>query len=1605
MSHAPTCFLDDLAEAGDPPAPRSVPLPADLAARLDKVSRGQDAARRLLLTAATAALLHRHTGADEVTVGHDGQPLTVPVGPGTPFRALLLALRDQLRAGGAASTVDVAVGPAGTPARVLVSAEGDVLTVRCDGRFTAATAERLLRHLVLLLDQVTAEPDRALGDVDLWSAADGRVVAAANATVVPFDTADTLVRRFARQVAATPDAPALIDADGAALTYAELAGRAERVAQGVRAHGIGADDVVGVLAGRSVETVVAIFGVLAAGAAYLPLDPAYPQARRDALVADARARLVLDPAVPVPAPPATAGPADGGPADGALADGGPGAGPADGGPAGVADGGPGAGDLAYVIYTSGSTGTPKGVEVEHRAVVNRLGWMQRAYPIGPGDVILHKTSTSFDVSVWELFWWAGTGAALALLEPGGEKDPAAIVAAVQRHGVTTMHVVPSMLTMLLAHLERSGDAARLAGLRRVFASGEALGRGHVRRLTTLLPGTELVNLYGPTETTVDVTVQPCPAPTPPARVPIGRPIDNLRLHVLDAAGRPAPVGVPGELVIAGVGLARGYRHRPELTAERFGPAAGEDRAYRTGDLARWLPDGTLDYLGRLDQQVKVRGFRVEPGEIEERLRSHPAVRDAAVVAVDDGWQTTLRGFVVLDGAAGAPELKAYLRGTLPEHLVPAQLVPLAELPVTASGKLDRAALTRPGGVRPVPAYVPPRTEAERTLAGIWQDVLGVPRVGVRDNFFALGGNSIHFVAVLARARAAGLDFTFQQLFGHQSVAALAEVLGTEGTATKGYPAFSLLSEEDRALLPADAVDAYPLSMLQAGLVFQTEITGGLGQYHDVIGYQVDARYDAAAFERAVRELVRRHPMLRTTYHLTGFSEFVQVVHADVPPPLTVVDLRGLDPAAQQAYDEQWVLGEKARPFDWERGGLVGLHVQVLSDERFRYTISQHNSALDGWSISLLHTQLFQLYLDRAPEAPVDDHLRTFVGLERDAVASPASRDFWREVCAGAAGTEVPPKPGARATDDFAVVLRDVPLPAGTTERVTALADRLSVPVKDVLLAAHVRVLGELSGDAEVCTGYEHSGRPELPGAEAALGLFLNTVPFRVPLGGGSWADLVGRVYRAELDLLPHRRYPMAQMKQDLGTRRELFTTTFNYTHFYLLKELRALPGFDLVEMRVDSETEFVLRTEFDRDVLDGELRLALHFHTHLFSTEQVDAVGRCFVRALELMTARPDAPHEAVPLLDAPELFAAATPAPGGPAPAPGGTAAGPGGDGTAAVRAAIAAVWARVLDLPAASIGPDDGFFDLGGNSLSALRVVLELDGLVTLADLTRHPRLGELAERAGRAADGPDQLVQLLSSSALGTRCALVCVPYPGGHPINFRPLADAVEERTADLAVYAVEQPGHDPDRPGEFADVAGTARRVVAELSELDTPVLLWGHCGGASVAVEVARQLEERARSEQRGAPLLGVLIGSKLLPTRSDMRESIEMIESWTDDDVLRYLVEETGYAELAGMDLRRTGHVGQVFRHDVLGGYHYFRAATESPQWRIEAPFWSVVAADDPALADQAGEHDRWRLLAADLRTHVLGSGGHYFVRANPEETAELVQAAWQAATETAEV
>ncbi|WP_230200552.1 non-ribosomal peptide synthetase, partial [Serratia marcescens] len=652
-----------------------------------------------------------------------------------------------------------------------------------------------------------------------------------NRTERDYPLDQTLAALFEQQVRRTPHATALVSGTES-LSYAQLNARANRLAHALIARGVGPDSRVAVCAERGLNMVTALFGILKAGGAYVPLDPAYPGERlqyilQDAdpvlLLADAAGRAALgEPATPQLALEAAL-------PDTLSAE----------NPERRAQ----ASHLAYVIYTSGSTGKPKGAMNEHRGVVNRLVWMQEAYGLTAADTVLQKTPFGFDVSVWEFFWPLMVGARLVMAKPEGHKDPDYLSRAIEQYGVTTLHFVPSMLQSFLA----DGQAATRCGqVVRVMCSGEALPAALVAEFYRRLPQAELHNLYGPTEAAVDVTAWHCSREAERVSVPIGRPIANTRIYLLDERGQPVPLGAVGELYIGGVQVARGYLNRPELTAERFlsDPFAPGGRMYRTGDVARYLANGDIEYLGRNDQQVKIRGFRIECGEIEAALATHPAVREAVVDARAVGDDKRLVAWVVPaadvaeETLAGA--LRQHVSAALPDYMVPSAWVVVAALPLSPNGKLDRRALPEPQGAQSQAAYEAPQGEHETLLAAIWRDLLNVEQVGRHDNFFELGGHSLLAVKLMAQLRRAGWGANVQTLFSTPTLSALAQAMSAQGEidipenrilpggasiTPEMLPLATLSQPEIDAVVAqvpggvANVQDIYALSPLQEGILF------------------------------------------------------------------------------------------------------------------------------------------------------------------------------------------------------------------------------------------------------------------------------------------------------------------------------------------------------------------------------------------------------------------------------------------------------------------------------------------------------------------------------------------------------------------------------------------------------------------------------------------------------------------------------------------------------------------------------------------------------------------------------------------------------------------
>jgi len=661
------------------------------------------------------------------------------------------------------------------------------------------TIRRVLGNFQTLLEGIIANPGERIGSLPMLEERERRrMVVEWNGTGKEYPRDKCLHELFELQVERTPDAVAVMY-ENQFLTYRELDARANKLARHLQRLEVGADSLVGLCAERSLEMVVGLLGILKAGGAYVPLDPEYPAQRLTFMVKDAGAKVVLTQGHLVEALPASGVPVIRLDADWAAIE---------GEDSGRVKSAVTPADLAYMIYTSGSTGQPKGVMNTHQGIVNRLLWMLDTYEMTPADRLVQKTPFSFDVSVWEFFWPLLTGARLVMARPGGHRDAAYLARLVAEEKITKMHFVPSMLQVFL---EQEDLSTACGSLTRVFCSGEALTLELTRRFHSTLDA-ELSNLYGPTEASVEVTRWDCERGSLLHMVPIGRPIANTQIYILDGQFQPVPVAVAGELHIGGIGVARGYHNRPELTAEKFiaDPFSADPNArlYRTGDSARYLSDGSIEYLGRLDHQVKIRGLRVELGEIEELLNQHPGVQTSVVVAREDipGDQRLVAYVVSRNGAVRPPELREFLRVKLPAYMMPVTFVAVDALPLTTSGKVDRMALPRPDyeAAADTSKFVAPCTATEIAVAGICCEVLGLKQIGVQDNFFDMGGHSMLAVQFISKVnKALSLKLRISVLFQNPMIAGLAGVIDQ-------------MQPEQRELQPAGRNDwAVPLITFQA----------------------------------------------------------------------------------------------------------------------------------------------------------------------------------------------------------------------------------------------------------------------------------------------------------------------------------------------------------------------------------------------------------------------------------------------------------------------------------------------------------------------------------------------------------------------------------------------------------------------------------------------------------------------------------------------------------------------------------------------------------------------------------------------------------------------
>ncbi|AIV65483.1 non-ribosomal peptide synthetase [Burkholderia pseudomallei] len=1039
--------------------------------------------------------------------------------------------------------------------------------------FSHAEVDNIGTRIGGLLDAlIEHHDDMPVGMLPLLDEAERKqVVYAWNATERDYPIEQCIHQLFEAQVDRKPEAIALTF-DGRRLSYAELNARANRLAHYLQARGVGPDRLVALCAERGIEMVVGLLAILKAGGAYVPLDPSHPPERLRRMLDDTNPVAVLvddigadalasfeshvaarSPRVHLsrdiaqwracsPANPST-------PRERAAR------------------------RLAYVIYTSGSSGEPKGVMNEHRGVVNRLWWMQQTYALDERDAVLQKTPFSFDVSVWEFFWPLMSGARLVIAKPEGHKDPAYLSELIDRERVTTLHFVPSMLQ---AFLEDEGAARGCGSVKRVMCSGEALPPSLVKRFYRCLPDARLHNLYGPTEAAVDVTAWACDAEEGGASVPIGRPIANTRIYVLDEYGQPVPRGVAGELYIGGVQVARGYLNRPELTRERFvdDPFVAGGRLYKTGDLARWRTDGSLEYLGRNDFQVKIRGFRIELGEIEAQLAKVAGVRETVVLARDSGSPAGEKRLVAYyTGNADVAALREQATRHLPAYMVPSAYVRLDAWPLTPNGKLDRRALPAPADDAYARAeYEAPQGAKEEALAAIWKDLLPVERISRHDNFFELGGHSLLVIGLSEKLRAAGLHADVRVVYRASTLADLAAHLGTDNQDIR-IP-LNLIADGDEHITPAqltlvalsqESIDAlmtkveggaanvqdiYPLAPLQEGILFHHLMSGESDPYvlSGVLAFR--SREVMERFVSALQQVIDRHDILRTGFFWEGLEQPVQVVQRRATLPVSVVELDAREGDIVRQLEARF--DSRGYRMDVSRAPLMHVHAACDGEhERWVARVLFHHLSIDHTTLERVIEEARAIGQGRVEDLPQPEPFRNFVAQARLGVSEADHEAYFR---AKLGDIDEPTAPFGLLSvqgDGREIAEAARTLKPELSGALRGHARRLGVSAASMMHVAWGLVLSRTTGRQDVVFGTVLFGRMQ-GGAQSArsLGLFINTLPVRMRVAQTGVEASVKGTHAQLAELMRHEHAPLvlAQRCSGVSAQTPLFTSLLNYRY-------------------------------------------------------------------------------------------------------------------------------------------------------------------------------------------------------------------------------------------------------------------------------------------------------------------------------------------------------------------------------------------------------------------------------------------------------------------------
>lgn len=1070
--------------------------------------------------------------------------------------------------------------------------------------FNIKEIEFIHQHIISLLWHALDNPQKSISKLEMISEREKhRILHEFNNTYADFPMDKTIHQMFEEQAEKTPDNIALILNDSK-MTYAELNEKSNKLARTLRDRGVGSNKIVGIMAYRSFELIIGIMGILKAGGAYMPIDPHYPRERQRYLLENCGAEMLLTQQEFFKS------------ADicGEIID-------LDNDINYTGDGCNlppvnSSGDLAYIIYTSGSTGEPKGVMIKHVGVVNSFCWGVKKFALTQESIILQKTAPTFDPSVWEIFWWLMLGSKLCLIESGDEKDPEAIIAAIEKYKVTAMHFVPSMLGVFMNYVETRSAIDRLKSLQQVLSCGEAIHPKtveHFNRLFGATNGTALYNMYGPTEATVEIACFDCSSELTHDSVPIGKRIDNFKVYILDKNKNLLPIGIPGELFISGVGVSRGYLNNPDLTAERFvdNPYVHGEKMYRTGDRARWYPKGDIEFLGRMDYQVKIRGFRIELGEIEARLTSHPMIQEAAVKTFsDDAGMPFLAAYVVADSGVGADDIRGYLTQALPDYMVPASYTFLEKMPLNSNGKTDRNALERPDDVGSASEeYIPPANETETALTEIWSKVLGIKHIGVLDNYAALGGDSLNAIKIITQIhKTFGIEISPKEVFTLQTIRKLAVHITSADGRKNGYLQIPKVIESS----------CYPVSSAQKRQYILNKINGGIS-YNLPGGMVLEGRIDADRIKSVFQRIVSRHESLRTRFELRD-GEPVQIIENDVKLIIDCIN-------ASETNDGE-LIEAFVKPFDLSAAPLLRVRLASFSDERHVLLFDMHHIISDGASINIIIKEFTELYGDaELPELLIQ--YKDYSAWHNQLLESEKMKKqeaYWLEKFAGEIPALNMPLDFARPSiQSFNGNRVRFTIDEKLTKSIKTLAVKTGATLYMLLLAAYNILVSKYTGQEDIIVGTAVEGRRH-DGLCGIIGMFVNTLAIRsCPTGNKTFEAFLKEVKGDLLYAYDNQEYPFealvekVQIKRD-ASRSPLFDTMF------------ILQNMELTEFSVDRFTARPYTynnktSKFDLSVEatdKGEtIECSIEYCTDLFAEDTIRRLSSHLVNVLSEIAASP----------------------------------------------------------------------------------------------------------------------------------------------------------------------------------------------------------------------------------------------------------------------------------------------------------------------------------------------------------------------------------------------